>query len=79
VVRTQRLAAGADTDGDGIPDAWERLKFGNLTTADAASDTDHDSGLDLISPDGGATTRNLTSVSGPSRFFRVEAVLPLGP
>lgn len=31
-----------DEDGDGIADVWEREKFGNLTTANAASDTDHD-------------------------------------
>ncbi|NLF17945.1 MAG: hypothetical protein GX595_11955, partial [Lentisphaerae bacterium] len=35
-------AAGADSDADGIPDAWELLHFGNLTTA----------GLDAAGPDG---------------------------
>ncbi len=33
---------GADTDGDGIPDAWEFRYFGNLTTASATSDYDLD-------------------------------------
>lgn len=33
---------GADTDGDGIPDAWEFRYFGNLTTANATSDYDLD-------------------------------------
>jgi uncharacterized protein YfaP (DUF2135 family) len=30
--------AGADSDGDGIPDAWELFYFGDLTTASADSD-----------------------------------------
>ena len=33
---------GADTDADGIPDAWEFRYFGNLTTATSTSDYDHD-------------------------------------
>ena len=33
---------GADTDGDGIPDAWEMRYFSNLTTASATSDFDLD-------------------------------------
>ena len=41
-VRTATIANGTDTDTDGIADAWERLKFGNLTTANVTSDTDHD-------------------------------------
>jgi hypothetical protein len=41
-VQTDALRAGPDTDGDGIPDAWERLHFGNLTSADATSDADGD-------------------------------------
>lgn len=36
-----------DTDNDGIPDAWEMLKFGNLTTANAITDTDKDGVPDL--------------------------------
>jgi hypothetical protein len=31
-----------DSDGDGIADAWEMQNFGNLTTANATSDADHD-------------------------------------
>ena len=41
-VVTTSIAPGTDTDGDGIPDAWERLKVGNLTTMNATSDTDGD-------------------------------------
>jgi len=36
-----------DTDGDGIADEWEMLWFGNLTTANATSDFDHDGTTDL--------------------------------
>ncbi|MEI7937008.1 MAG: choice-of-anchor Q domain-containing protein [Verrucomicrobiota bacterium] len=36
------LPGSADTDNDGIPDAWEIAWFGNLTTANATSDFDGD-------------------------------------
>lgn len=45
-VQTTTIQSGADTDGDGIADAWERLKFGNLFIADAMSDKDGDGFLD---------------------------------
>ncbi len=41
-VQADRIQSGADSDGDGLPDAWERLRFGNLTTANAGTDTDLD-------------------------------------
>jgi hypothetical protein len=41
-VQTQFLSPGADSDGDGIADAWELLKFGNLTAATAISNADGD-------------------------------------
>ena len=41
-VQTDAIQTGADTDSDGIADAWERLKFGNLTTANGTSDFDLD-------------------------------------
>ena len=41
-VQTDTIAPGADTDGDGIPDAWELQHFGNLTTANGTSDYDGD-------------------------------------
>ena len=46
-MQTDTIAAGADTDGDGIADAWERVEFGDLTTANATSDNDHDGMTDL--------------------------------
>jgi hypothetical protein len=37
------LSAGTDTDGDGIPDAWERRRTGNLTAlGGGTNDADHD-------------------------------------
>jgi hypothetical protein len=45
-VQTDTLAPGTDSDGDGIPDAWELNKFGNLTTATASSDFDGDGSTD---------------------------------
>ncbi|HEU6449393.1 MAG TPA: thrombospondin type 3 repeat-containing protein [Verrucomicrobiae bacterium] len=41
-VQTVAIQPGADTDSDGIADAWELLHFGNLTTANASSDFDGD-------------------------------------
>jgi hypothetical protein len=41
-VRVATIAPGADTDGDGIPDAWERAWAGNLTQFNATSDSDGD-------------------------------------
>lgn len=140
-VQTDTIAPAADTDGDGIADAWEYQKFNNLTTANATSNSDgdpatdlqeyladtnpndpnsylrittyttaptgatnlvtwtsaltrlyhvqesvnllsptwYDSGLGLISPDGATTTRNVTDTNAPIRFYRVQAVFPLGP
>ena len=41
-VRTDRLEAGPDTDGDGIPDQWELSKVSSLTTLTANGDYDGD-------------------------------------
>jgi hypothetical protein len=40
-------AGAADTDGDGIPDAWERLYAPNLTTLTRTGDVDNDGLSDL--------------------------------
>ena len=40
-IKTLTLDAGADTDGDGIPDAWEYAQAGDLTTL-GAGDADGD-------------------------------------
>jgi hypothetical protein len=41
-VRTERLDSGPDSDADGLPDAWERSRFGNLTALSGSGDWDHD-------------------------------------
>jgi len=41
-VATTSIAAGADTDSDTIPDAWERDKVGNLALLTATGDRDGD-------------------------------------
>jgi hypothetical protein len=38
-----------------------------------------DSGLGLITPDGASTIRTVTDTNAPARFYRVQAVRPLGP
>lgn len=38
--------ARPDSDGDGMPDTWEQLHFGNLTAASATTDSDGDGASD---------------------------------
>jgi hypothetical protein len=40
--RTLCLQAGTDTDGDGLPDAWEQDTAGNLAAQSTATDADAD-------------------------------------
>ena len=46
-VQADSLDSGPDTDGDGIPDAWEYLYAGNLGTMNAATDNDGDGVKDI--------------------------------
>ncbi len=39
---SQVVAQPGDTDGDGLPDQWEKNYFGDLTTSDGWSDGDND-------------------------------------
>jgi hypothetical protein len=63
-VQTDSIQMGADSDGDGLPDAWERLNFGNLTTANA-------------NPGGSPAT--ITWTSQPTRLYRIQQRLDLNP
>lgn len=45
-VQTDPIPSGADTDGDGIPDAWERQYGNNLATLTAGGDADGDGSSD---------------------------------
>jgi hypothetical protein len=46
-LQTDSLAPGTDSDGDGIPDAWELIHAGNLTLFNSVSDVDKDGSTDL--------------------------------
>lgn len=46
-VRTDRITPGGDSDADGITDAWERERTGNLTTLSRDGDRDGDGVTDL--------------------------------
>ena len=46
-VQTDSLDTGPDTDGDGIPDAWEYLHAGNLTNMNATTENDGDGVKDI--------------------------------
>ena len=50
-----------DTDGDGIADGWEYLNFGDLSTANAASDNDKDGATDLAEYLAGTNPKDPTS------------------
>ncbi len=66
---TSRLAAERmvrpDVDGDGIGDAFEYRNFGDLVTADAESDSDHDGSSDL------AESIAATDPGDPSSYLRI--------
>lgn len=60
-VRTATLAPGPDSDGDGIPDAYEYARAGDLTTlSDHGADADEDgvSDVDEAAADTGATDKD---------------------
>lgn len=71
----RRIALGAiqvndpwttDTDGDGMPDAWEYQYFGGLTNADPNADSDGDGQLNWAHYISG------TDPTNPASFFRLE-------
>ena len=74
VVPLTLTITSADTDGDGLPDAWEMDQFGNTTTANEKSDYDRDGYTDLqeymhqsnnaTDPAGGAYDPKLANAPG---------------
>jgi hypothetical protein len=64
--------ARPDSDADDIADTWERLNFGNLTTASATSDQDGDGSSDLAEynagtlPNDASSSLRITAHSYPS-------------
>jgi len=61
LVQTDSIQPAADSDGDGLPDAWERLNFGNLTTANGSSDYDGDGFSDAQEYLAGTNPRDASS------------------
>jgi hypothetical protein len=53
-----------DSNFNGIPDSWEILRFGNLTTATANSDYDHDGCPDIYEYRAGTDPTNNASYFG---------------
>jgi hypothetical protein len=93
-VKTDTCIAGADTDGDGIADAWELQYAGNLTTLSGAGhDQDGDGVSDVdeyladtnpmqqndnlritaVSANSGGTTSTVTWTSRPTRLYQVQS------
>ena len=65
-------AANDDQDGDGLPDAWETLHFGNLTTANATTDSDGDHIADWMEYLAG------TDPNSAASYFHITAITPQG-
>jgi len=61
-----------DTDGDGLSDAWEREKAGNLTTLTADGDADHDGMTDKDEYLAGTDPLDASSA------LRITALVPTG-
>jgi hypothetical protein len=53
--------ARPDSDGDGIPDTWEQLRFGNLTAASATTDSDGDGASDTAEYAAGTLPKDASS------------------
>ena len=57
--------ARPDTDGDGMPDAWEQQRFGNLTKASISTDSDGDGQSDA------AEYAADTDPNNPASFLKI--------
>lgn len=58
----------ADTDGDGLPDAWELLHFGSITNAEPDLDADGDGQVNIEHYISGTDPTNIVS------FFKIDAM-----
>ncbi len=58
----------ADTDSDGMPDAWEQLHFGHPVNGDPALDSDHDGTSNLAEYEANTDPGNAASV------FRITGI-----
>lgn len=76
-VKTDSLAPGADSDQDGLADAFELANFGNLTAAGAATDSDGDGLSDLQEYLAGTDPRAVTAPLRITAFARAGATFSL--
>lgn len=66
-VQTDSMQRGEDSDGDGITDAWELSRLGDLSTADGTSDFDQDNFTDA------REYRADTNPTDPASYFAITA------
>jgi len=67
-IRIESLPDLPDTDGDGLPDAWEIQVAGTLTALNGSSDTDHDGQSDLDEYLAGTNPLDPADFLGPLRL-----------
>ena len=61
-----------DTDADGLPDAWEIARFGNLTASDGTGDFDRDGRTDAQELADGTDPANAGSTLGLAAYYPLD-------
>ena len=73
-VQANGIDPGADTDGDGLPDAWEYIHFGNLDQ-DGTGDPDGDGEDNLSEYKSNTVPTNVNSVTRSARALNIATRL----